>query len=89
MISYKITELNPLRTDESVCGTGDLCGSVFLDERFEQYMLRLLGDQVIDKMKVRLLVLSHQTPLTMHFAAPIESRNDAHLGREGEAQVWE
>lgn len=53
LISYKISGLNPLRLDESVSGTGDLCGSVFLDERFERYIRRLLGNNVIDNMNPR------------------------------------
>ncbi|KAF8247380.1 actin-like ATPase domain-containing protein [Wilcoxina mikolae CBS 423.85] len=53
LISYKITDLNPLKLDESVSGTGDLCGSVFLDERFEKYIRGVLGDKVIDDMKPR------------------------------------
>jgi len=59
LISYKITAMNPLRMDESVCGTSDLCGSMFLDEGFEQYMRRLLGDQVIDRMRVCFIALSY------------------------------
>jgi len=31
---------------------GDLCGSVFLDHAFEQYIRGVLGDKVIDNMKV-------------------------------------
>ncbi|KAF8253388.1 actin-like ATPase domain-containing protein [Wilcoxina mikolae CBS 423.85] len=53
LISYKITNLKPLRLDESVSGTGDLCGSVFLDQRFEQYIRGKLGDKVINAMKPR------------------------------------
>jgi len=30
-----------------------LCGSVFLDQRFEQYIRGKLGDKVIDSMKPR------------------------------------
>ncbi|KAF8243757.1 actin-like ATPase domain-containing protein [Wilcoxina mikolae CBS 423.85] len=51
LVSYQITDLNPLRVNESVPGTGALCGSVFLDERFEQYIRGVLGDGVIDAMK--------------------------------------
>ncbi|KAF8249243.1 actin-like ATPase domain-containing protein [Wilcoxina mikolae CBS 423.85] len=53
LISYKITNLNPLQTVESVSGTGDLCGSVYLNERFEQHIRNVLGDDVIDGMKPR------------------------------------
>ncbi|KAF8244868.1 hypothetical protein K440DRAFT_646743 [Wilcoxina mikolae CBS 423.85] len=53
LISYKITAMEPLKLDEIVSGTGDLCGSMFLDQRFEQYIRKLLGDKVIDNMKPR------------------------------------
>ncbi|KAI5807184.1 hypothetical protein EDC01DRAFT_638392 [Geopyxis carbonaria] len=53
LISYKITSLNPLKLDESVAGTGDLCGSVYLNHRFEQYIRQRLGNRTIDKMKLR------------------------------------
>ncbi|KAF8243917.1 hypothetical protein K440DRAFT_611241 [Wilcoxina mikolae CBS 423.85] len=53
LISYKIVGLDPLQIDESVSGSGDMCGSVFLDERFEEYIRRVLGDRVIDGMKPR------------------------------------
>ncbi|KAF8544623.1 hypothetical protein BDD12DRAFT_723315 [Trichophaea hybrida] len=53
LISYKITNLKPLKIVESVSGSGDLCGSVFLDEGFDQYIRKLLGDKVIDGMKQR------------------------------------
>ncbi|KAF8538632.1 hypothetical protein BDD12DRAFT_806001 [Trichophaea hybrida] len=46
LISYKITDLNPLRLVETVSGTGDLCGSVFLDHRFEQYIREKLGENI-------------------------------------------
>jgi hypothetical protein len=53
LISYRITDLNPLKLDESVSGTGYLCGSIFLDDRFEQYIRRVLGNDAIDGMKAR------------------------------------
>lgn len=34
LIAYKVKELQPLRIDEVVSGSGDLCGSVYLDEGF-------------------------------------------------------
>lgn len=37
---------------------GDQCGSVVLDQRFEQYIRGVLGNDVIDNMKV------HNTSLT-------------------------
>ncbi|TGZ77595.1 hypothetical protein EX30DRAFT_311070 [Ascodesmis nigricans] len=53
LITYKIRTLNPLTIDECVAGTGDLCGSVFLDQGFEKYIRGKLGDAVIDKMSAR------------------------------------
>lgn len=32
--------------------TGDLCGSVYLDERFKTYIRSLLGDHVVDGMRI-------------------------------------
>lgn len=45
---------------------GDLCGSVNLDEAFEKYVRVLLGDKVIDNMKVREAL--HPTHLSCHFS---------------------
>ncbi|KAA8913169.1 hypothetical protein FN846DRAFT_916415 [Sphaerosporella brunnea] len=53
LVSYKITQLNPLRLDEVVSGTGGRHGSVFLDHGFEQYIRNKLGDAAIDSMKPR------------------------------------
>lgn len=33
--------------------TGDLCGSVYLDQGFDRYIRRTLGDAAIDKMRPR------------------------------------
>lgn len=53
LISYKITGIDPLRIKMSVLGTGGLCGSVYLDQRFEKYMQWKFGDQVLENMKKR------------------------------------
>lgn len=50
LISYKIQSLDPLRVDEVVTGTGDLCGSVYLDERFRLYMKMRIGNTILDNM---------------------------------------
>jgi len=47
-ITYWIPTDTDLRTR-----IGALCGSVFLDHRFEDYMKRTLGDETIGAMKVR------------------------------------
>lgn len=50
LISYRIQSLDPLRVDEVVSGTGDLCGSVFLDKGFKLYMEKRVGKGILDKM---------------------------------------
>lgn len=34
LITYKITELTPLKIEESVVGSGGLCGSTYLNRRW-------------------------------------------------------
>ncbi|KAF8243913.1 actin-like ATPase domain-containing protein [Wilcoxina mikolae CBS 423.85] len=53
LISYKVTDLDPLRLDESVPGGGDFCGSEFLNERFLEYIRGVLGDSIVDNMKLK------------------------------------
>jgi hypothetical protein len=45
LIAYKITQLNPLRVEESAVGTGGLCGSAFLNYRFEDHVKRRIGSE--------------------------------------------
>jgi Hsp70 protein len=45
LIAYRITQLQPLRVEESVVGTGGLCGSAFLNYRFEDHVRARLGDE--------------------------------------------
>lgn len=51
LIAYKVRTLEPLVLDEVVSGSGDLCGSVYLDDRFMAYIESLLGEDVMAKMK--------------------------------------
>ena len=44
LIAYKITSLKPLRVEESAVGTGGLCGSAFLNYRFESHVKERLGE---------------------------------------------
>ncbi|CAI6268735.1 unnamed protein product [Periconia digitata] len=39
----EITQLNPLRVEESAVGTGGLCGSAFLNFRFEDHVKQRIG----------------------------------------------
>ncbi|KAF8542987.1 hypothetical protein BDD12DRAFT_727596 [Trichophaea hybrida] len=53
LISYTITNLDPLQINENVTGTGDMCGSVFLNMRFKEYIRSLIGKKVFDGLKQR------------------------------------
>ena len=51
LISYKIIQLSPLRVEESAVGTGGLCGSTFLNYRFEDHIRSRLGVDRYEQMK--------------------------------------
>lgn len=46
MISYTIEQLEPtLQVKEAASGSGGLCGSTFLNRRFQEYLLFKLGQE--------------------------------------------
>jgi hypothetical protein len=47
----KITQLLPLRVEESAVGTGGLCGSAFLNYRFEDHVKQRLGPEAYTTMR--------------------------------------
>lgn len=51
LIAYKITHLNPLRVEESAVGTGGLCGSAFLNYRFEDHVKSRIGEERYKQMR--------------------------------------
>ncbi|KAH0551471.1 hypothetical protein GP486_007314 [Trichoglossum hirsutum] len=53
LISYKITQISPLRVEESAVGTGGLCGSAFLNYRFEDHVRSRVGAETYDTMKAK------------------------------------
>ncbi|EFW98496.1 hsp70-like protein [Grosmannia clavigera kw1407] len=53
LIAYKIISLKPLHVEESAVGTGGLCGSAFLNYRFEEHVRERLGASRFDEMKVK------------------------------------
>ncbi|KAI1245517.1 hypothetical protein MGN70_012407 [Eutypa lata] len=53
LIAYKIISLKPLRVEESAVGTGGLCGSAFLNYRFEEHVRSRLGRSRFDEMKLK------------------------------------
>jgi hypothetical protein len=53
LIAYKVISLKPLRVEESAVGTGGLCGSAFLNYRFEEHVRGRLGRARFDEMKLK------------------------------------
>ncbi|KAK4122929.1 actin-like ATPase domain-containing protein [Parathielavia appendiculata] len=53
LIAYKIVSLNPIRVEESAVGTGGLCGSAFLNYRFEEHVKNRIGQSRFDEMKTK------------------------------------
>ncbi|KAI9665852.1 MAG: hypothetical protein M1821_003786 [Bathelium mastoideum] len=51
LIAYRITQLSPLRVEESAVGTGGLCGSAFLNYRFEDHVRERLGAERFAQMR--------------------------------------
>lgn len=51
LIAYRISELNPLRVEESAVGTGGLCGSAFLNYRFEDHVRTRIGEAAYANMR--------------------------------------
>lgn len=51
LIAYKIVQLNPLRVEESAVGTGGLCGSAFLNYRFEEHVKQRIGVERYEWMR--------------------------------------
>ncbi|KZF20017.1 actin-like ATPase domain-containing protein [Xylona heveae TC161] len=45
LISYKITGVSPMTLEETAVGTGGLCGSTFLNFRFENHVRARLGEK--------------------------------------------
>ncbi|KAK4146476.1 uncharacterized protein C8A04DRAFT_25700 [Dichotomopilus funicola] len=53
LIAYKIVSLKPIRVEESAVGTGGLCGSAFLNYRFEEHVKGRIGQSRFDEMKTK------------------------------------
>ncbi|TKA62967.1 hypothetical protein B0A49_11022 [Cryomyces minteri] len=51
LIAYRITQLHPLRVEESAVGTGGLCGSAFLNYRFEDHVKSRIGQERYNHMR--------------------------------------
>lgn len=51
LIAYKVTSTFPLRVEESAVGTGGLCGSAFLNYRFEDFVRERIGRERFNNMR--------------------------------------
>nr|POE83372.1 heat shock 70 kda protein 12a [Quercus suber] len=51
LIAYKVTHVSPLRVEESAVGTGGLCGSAFLNYRFEDHVKERIGEERYRSMR--------------------------------------
>jgi hypothetical protein len=51
LIAYKIIANNPLRVEESAVGTGGLCGSAFLNYRFEDHVKSRIGEEAYHSLR--------------------------------------
>lgn len=51
LIAYKVTQVGPLRVEESAVGTGGLCGSAFLNYRFEDHVRERIGTERYQTMR--------------------------------------
>lgn len=79
LISYNVRSLRPtLIIDEVVSGSGDLCGSVYLDDGFREYIRSRLGSSILDKMSTKSRVKmekSWQEEVKFKFTSSAQSRN--------------
>ncbi|KAE8356132.1 actin-like ATPase domain-containing protein [Aspergillus coremiiformis] len=53
LISYCVKAVSPLCLEEATQGTGAICGSVMLDERFEKMLQKLFGGSTYDLIPSR------------------------------------
>ena len=53
LITYTIASLKPLVLKEVAVGTGALCGAVYLDRRFEEFVVAIIGRERFDGMDPR------------------------------------
>ena len=51
LIAYKVLQVSPLRVEESAVGTGGLCGSAFLNYRFEDHVRERIGADRYNTMR--------------------------------------
>ncbi|KAI4283379.1 MAG: hypothetical protein L6R38_002191 [Xanthoria sp. 2 TBL-2021] len=71
IITYKILQINPLSIVECTAGTGDYCGSTFVDREFEKLFIRRMGSHYATLSSV------HRQQVIKNFeAAKVAFRNE-------------
>ncbi|KAJ5742565.1 actin-like ATPase domain-containing protein [Penicillium nucicola] len=53
LISYKVQDLDPLSMEEATDGTGAICGSILLDERFERLLMKKVGLESYQSLPIK------------------------------------
>ncbi|KAJ5633351.1 hypothetical protein N7490_009690 [Penicillium lividum] len=83
LITYRITRTEPLRMEEVTKGTGEVCGSVMLDERFEEYIIQTMGRKkykgLSDSTK-RVAMQRWQNDIKHHYSGPQDEVEDLDIG---------
>ncbi|KAJ5931069.1 hypothetical protein N7466_006562 [Penicillium verhagenii] len=83
LITYKITQMNPLRMEEVVEGTGEICGSVMLDELFEQYVKRTIGETEyngLNESSKRIAMQKWQNDIKPLYSGPVDDDGFTYTG---------
>ncbi|KAH0613556.1 uncharacterized protein H6S33_005442 [Morchella sextelata] len=91
LISYRISSLVPLQLNEVAIGTGALCGAVYLDRRFEDFIITRIGKEQFEAMDHRArfqMVQYWETYVKREFVLTDED-NDGSDDREGQAEGGE
>ncbi|CAI7603384.1 unnamed protein product [Penicillium crustosum] len=83
IITYCVKETDPLRFEEATKGTGAVCGSVMLDERFDALIKDLIeeqSDQPIPQSTVRAARKYWQDYIKPGYTGPLDDNEICELG---------
>ncbi|KAI5791964.1 hypothetical protein EDC01DRAFT_788326 [Geopyxis carbonaria] len=85
LITYRIASLLPLQLNEVAVGTGALCGAVYLDRRFEDFVAARLGATVLAP-RARLQMMQYwETYMKREFT---DSSPDGEAADDGATDFW-
>ncbi|EAW11693.1 uncharacterized protein ACLA_093920 [Aspergillus clavatus NRRL 1] len=83
LISYCVKSIHPLRLEEATAGTGNICGSVLLDKRFEDHLIGILGERKYRNLsqKSREFAMKYwQENIKPHFAGLSDEDDSGYSG---------